>query len=86
LLVALGFDIDAKGRTDIQSNQPWQTALHAAAEAGDAELTRTLLRLGADPDIRDQRFDATPLGWAHHLGRPELVALLEPVTAPEDGG
>jgi len=63
LLVELGFDVNAKGRTDVPSDQPWQTALHSAAESGDLSLARTLLRLGADPDIRDQRFNSTPLGW-----------------------
>lgn len=39
--------------------------------------------LGADPDVRDARFDSTPLGWAHHFGQEELIALLAPVTSPE---
>jgi hypothetical protein len=80
LLVELGFDVNAKGRTDMPSDQPWQTALHKAAEDGNLELARTLLRLGADPGIRDARFDSTPLGWARHFGRQALVDLLEPVT------
>jgi hypothetical protein len=53
------------------------------------ELARTLLRLGADPDIRDNRFDSTPLGWARHFGQQPLIDLLEPLTAaqpaPQDG-
>jgi ankyrin repeat protein len=82
VLVGLGFDVNAKGRTDVPSDQPWQTALHKAAEDGNAELARTLLRLGADPDIRDARFDGTALGWARYFGRQELIDLLEPLTAP----
>jgi len=81
ILADLGFDVNAKGRTDVPSDQPWQTALHKAAEDGNLELAQTLLRLGADPDIRDQRFDATPLGWARHFGQQELIDLLEPLTA-----
>lgn len=27
--------------------------------------------LGADPGIRDARFDSTPLGWAHHFGQED---------------
>ena len=80
LLVELGFDVNAMGRGDIPSDQPWQTALHTAAGDGNAELARTLLRLGADPDIRDERFDSTPLGWARYFGQQELVDLLEPIT------
>ena len=80
---ALGFDVNAQGRTDVPSDQPWQTALHKAAEDGNAELARTLLRLGADPDIRDARFDGTALGWARYFGQQELIDLLEPLpTAP----
>jgi len=80
LLVDLGFDVNAKGRTDMPNDQPWQTALHHAAGAGNLELARTLLRLGADPDIRDARFDSTPLGWARHFDRRALIDLLEPIT------
>jgi ankyrin repeat protein len=83
LLVGLGFDVNAKGRTDVPSDQPWQTALHKAAEDGNLELARTLLRLGADPDLRDHRFDSTPLGWARYFGHQPLIDLLEPLTAPD---
>jgi ankyrin repeat protein len=81
ILAKLGFDVNAKGRTDVPSDQPWQTALHKAAEDGNVELARTLLRLGADPDIRDHRFDSTPLGWARHFGQQSIIELLEPLTA-----
>ena len=81
ILAELGFDVNAKGRTDVPSDQPWQTALHKAAEDGNIELARTLLRLGADPDIRDKRFDSTPLGWARHFGQQAIIELLEPLTA-----
>lgn len=81
LLVAAGFDVNARGRTDVPVEEPWHTALHGAAESGDVELARTLLRLGADPDLHDKRFDATPLGWARHLDHEDVADLLEPVTA-----
>jgi len=80
ILADLGFDVNAKGRTDVPSDQPWQTALHKAAEDGNLELAQTLLRLGADPDIHDQRFDATPLGWARHFDHQDLIDLLERLT------
>jgi len=83
ILAGLGFDVNARGRTDVPSDQPWQTALHKAAEDGNLELARTLLRLGADPDIRDHRFGSTPLGWARYFGQQPLIDLLEPLTAPE---
>jgi hypothetical protein len=76
LLVELGFDVNAMARSDLMLEQPWQSALHTAVERDDAPLARRLLELGADATLRDRRFDGTPLDWARHLGRPELVALL----------
>lgn len=77
LLAELGFDINARGRTDVPVDQPWETALHEAAGRGNVELARTLLDLGADPAIKDARFGATPLGWAHHFGQQATAELLE---------
>ena len=81
ILAELGFDVNAKGRTDVPSDQPWQTALHKAAEDGDVDLARTLLRLGADPDIHDERFGSTPLGWARHFGQQPMIELLGSLTS-----
>ena len=53
---------------------------HVAAEKGDVVLARTLLELGADPDIADKHYRSTPLGWARHFGQPEVAELLEPLT------
>ena len=80
LLVAAGFDVNALGRGDILSNDPWHTALHVAAENGDLGLARTLLELGADPNIRDKHYRSTPLGWARYFEQRALVGLLEPLT------
>lgn len=80
LLVGLGLDVDALGRSDVPVDGGWietgwgrvpdeprgHTALHEAAYRGDVELVRTLLDLGADPDRRDTDHDATPLGWAEY--------------------
>jgi ankyrin repeat protein len=76
LAVELGWEVSARARTDVPSDEGWETALHHAAHTGDAALARLLLDLGADPEARDHRFDATPLDWARHAGRPELVELL----------
>jgi ankyrin repeat protein len=80
LLAELGFDVNARGRGDVPIEQPWETALHQAVANGDRPMVELLLSLGADPDVHDQRFDATPLGWAHHFDQPDLVQLLAPVT------
>jgi ankyrin repeat protein len=81
LLVSAGFDVNALGRSDIPSNEPWHTALHVAAETGNLALAQTLLALGADPNISDKHYRSTPLGWARYFGQPALVELLEPLTA-----
>ena len=60
LLVAAGFDVNALGRSDIPSNEPWHTALHVAAENGNLALARTLLELGADPNIPDKHYQVHP--------------------------
>jgi hypothetical protein len=86
LLAELGFDVNAYGRGDAPVEEAWETALHHSAMTGNVELTRRLLELGADPDLRDQRFDATPLDWAWHFHQPSTAALLGPVVAPPASG
>jgi GNAT superfamily N-acetyltransferase len=56
----------------------WQiTPMHAAAERSDVELAWELLTADPDLEITDSQFRSTPLGWARHLGRAEIVALIE---------
>ncbi|MEV0718995.1 ankyrin repeat domain-containing protein [Asanoa sp. NPDC050611] len=78
LLLDAGWPVDALGRTDVPREDPWETALHAAAETGDIALVRDLLARGADPTVRDTRFGATPGDWARYFDRPEVAALLTP--------
>ncbi|HEY7177478.1 MAG TPA: ankyrin repeat domain-containing protein [Micromonosporaceae bacterium] len=80
VLASLGFDVNAYGRSDISSNDPWHTALHVAAQHGDVVLARTLLDLGADPRLRDKHYNGTPLGWARYFEQSALVEMLEPLT------
>ena len=75
-LIDLGFDINALGRSDLPLDDPWQTALHVAAGDGDVALVRHLLARGADPSIRDARFNSTPLDWARHSGQNAAAAVL----------
>ena len=75
-LVEAGFDVNAYGRQDTVIEQEWETALHHAAGEGKVEITELLLQLGADPTLRDRRFDSTPLDWAEHLDQPATAALL----------
>ncbi len=77
LLVAAGFDVNSLGRSDAPIDQPWESALHVAAQRGDRALAQRLLELGADPGLRDRRFGGTALDWARHFDQPELIELLE---------
>jgi hypothetical protein len=76
LLVEVGFDVNAYGRGDAQVAGERETALHVAAGNGDADLVALLLRLGADPTLRDARFDGTPADWARHFGHDDVAELL----------
>ncbi len=73
LLIELGFDVNARSRT---------APLHEAAMRGDVAVIRLLLDHGADPDIHDTAYDATPAGWAAHHGQQEAQELLEAVEHP----
>ena len=56
----------------------WQlTPLHDAVYRNDAELACLLLSANADPTIQDAEFHSTPLGWARHFRRTEIIALIE---------
>jgi hypothetical protein len=43
-------------------------------------MVRALLTAGANPNLRDAKFDATPLGWAQHAGHPSTIALIAAAT------
>jgi ketosteroid isomerase-like protein len=68
VLIDLGFDVNARSRT---------APLHEAAMRGNLPVIRLLLDHGADPNIHDTGYDATPSGWAEHHGQPEAQQLLE---------
>ncbi|MCK2244149.1 MULTISPECIES: ankyrin repeat domain-containing protein [unclassified Crossiella] len=78
LLVDNGFDVNARGRGDVPLEHPWQTALHTAIQVGDLEVVRLLLELGADPGLRDCRFDGDARSWAEHFDRTDVLDLLGP--------
>ena len=74
VLIELGFDVNARSRT---------APLHEAAMRGNLDIIRLLLEHGADPNVRDLGYEATPAGWAEHFGHSEaqrhLAALGGPV-------
>jgi hypothetical protein len=67
LLIDLGFDVNALERT---------SPLHEAAMRGNLQMIHLLLDHGADPELRDTGYDATPAGWAEHFGQREAAELL----------
>jgi ankyrin repeat protein len=71
-LIARGVDVNAK-RLMWGCNH---TALHMTIENGEIGIARMLLDAGADPNIRDDKFDATALGWAEFFGREQFAALI----------
>jgi ankyrin repeat protein len=73
LLVRVGFDVNGRQRI---------TPLHEAAYNGSAGMARLLIELGADPNVRDAEFDATPAGWAEHSHHDDLAAYLRGVEHP----
>jgi ankyrin repeat protein len=40
------------------------------------EIARMLLDAGGDPDIRDDKYDSTVLGWAEFCGHEEVAQLV----------
>ena len=67
LLIQLGFDVNALER---------RSPLHEAAMRGNLEMIHLLLDHGADPELRDKGYDATPAGWAEHFRQREAQELL----------
>jgi ankyrin repeat protein len=76
-LLAHGVDVNAK-RLMWDCNH---TALHMTVESGEMDIARLLLNAGADPNIRDDKFNSTALGWAHYFGRADFAEFLR-----ENGG
>jgi ketosteroid isomerase-like protein len=74
LLIELGFDVNARSRT---------APLHEAAMRGSLPVIKLLLDHGADPNIHDTGYDATPAGWAEHHGQREAQQLLEALERPD---
>jgi ankyrin repeat protein len=71
-LLAHGVDVNAK-RPMWDCNH---TALHMTIESGAVDIARLLLDAGADPNIRDDKFNSTALGWALFFDRADLAELV----------
>jgi ankyrin repeat protein len=71
-LLAHGIAVNAK-RSMWDCNH---TALHMTIENGAIDIARLLLEAGADPNICDDKYNATALGWAQFFGRTEFAELI----------
>lgn len=67
LMAELGFEVGGMTR-----NAP----MHDAAWAGNLEMVKLLLELGAGPNVREPAYNATPLGWAAHNHQRHVVEYL----------
>jgi hypothetical protein len=45
-------------------------------------MLRLLVEHGANPNLRDSGYDATPAGWAEHFGQREAEDYLRSLEAP----
>ena len=59
LMLKAGWPVGARGPENA-------TALHWAAFHGNSEMVRTLLDYGANPAVREDGHDGTPLDWAEY--------------------
>lgn len=71
-LLAHGVDASAK-RPMWDCNH---TALHMTVERGEFDIAKLLLEAGVDPNVRDDKYHATALGWADFFGRREFADLI----------
>ncbi len=81
LMAELGFVLSGTTTHDGVGATLEATPLHNAAWAGSLEMVKLLVALGADPNVREGRYNATPLGWAEYNGQAEVAEYLATVTA-----
>jgi ankyrin repeat protein len=58
-LLQRGGNVNARAQSESR-----HTALHSAAWNGDLRIVQVLVAAGADMNVRDDQYHATPLGWA----------------------
>jgi ankyrin repeat protein len=71
--VQQGYDINARSDNG-------QTVLHGYAQCNDPDAVTTLLQHGADPEAKENNWQATPLGMALHHHHWPVVEVLLPIS------
>jgi ankyrin repeat protein len=72
-LLDLGMSPDVGDEKDFR-------ALHLTTHAGAIEITKLLIARGAQIDAMERRYNSTALGHATYQARPDMVALLAPLS------
>ncbi|HET6505570.1 MAG TPA: ankyrin repeat domain-containing protein [Baekduia sp.] len=75
-LVSLGADVDQRATFGGPDHGDGVTALHIAAQAGNARAVDALLSASADPSLRDALHHGTASGWARQGGHTALAERL----------
>lgn len=76
-LIRAGASVHVHERNEVAVDQTaGYTALHAAAFRGNLEVVRVLLRHGADPKAREDKYWGTPAGWANYAGHHAVRNLI----------
>jgi ankyrin repeat protein len=77
LLIKRGASVDAVDAVDTAvDGAGGYTALHAAAWNGNQEAAAMLLKYGANPTVRDDKYCATPAGWARYAGHTAVCDVI----------
>jgi ankyrin repeat protein len=80
-LIELGAAVDHQATFGGPTHGEGVTALHIAAQSGQAAAVDLLLAAGADPSPRDSLYDGTASGWAGQGGHAALAARLAALEA-----
>lgn len=66
----------ASGSSPDVANQKGETSLMVAAYQGESEIAKSLLKAGADPNIKEKEWGVTPLMYASFQGNLETAKML----------
>lgn len=76
---AVGLLLDL-GASPNDLDQDGIVPLHRAVQSGSLATVEKLVAAGADIDLRERKWQGTPLTWSRVLGHPHLTAWLAPLS------